>query len=206
MTVTLARVRPARAAPRSRSTSIANSAADRAASGSVIAPRPGPISINRSVGSGAMAATSLATHAASRKCWPNRLRAFTTPVALLDLHDLVLGHPEIVAELVNQRVADFHDDAVFVALTEVLDGLLIQRDPIGQGVAEGPAPLGQRRSLIQPEQLIIRFHLQLVEHIVGRPVLDDNGDVGHGPGKTRRDGVDRLGDEHAKALAGHRCA
>ena len=43
--------------------------------GAVIAPRPGPISTNDRRASAPSAATSLATQAGSRKCWPNRLRA-----------------------------------------------------------------------------------------------------------------------------------
>ena len=66
-----------RAAARSRSSSMATTAAARAASGRVMAPRPGPISRNVSSGEGSMAATSLRAQAGSRKCWPNRLRAFT---------------------------------------------------------------------------------------------------------------------------------
>ena len=50
-------------------------ASTRAASGTVKAPRPGPISRNVSSGSVASASTSFATQAGSRKCWPNRLRA-----------------------------------------------------------------------------------------------------------------------------------
>ena len=61
-----------------------------------------------------------ATQAGSRKCWPKRLRAahatrparrsvvsvVAAPVALLDLLDLFLAQAEVVADLVNQRLAD----------------------------------------------------------------------------------------------------
>ena len=58
----------------SRSTSIAVRCATRGASRNVRAPGPGPISTKRSVGCGAIAATTLSAHAPSRKCWPKRFR------------------------------------------------------------------------------------------------------------------------------------
>ena len=69
--------RGASAATMSRSISTAVRCATRGASRSVSAPGPGPISRNRSVGRGSIAATSLSAHAGSRKCWPNRFCART---------------------------------------------------------------------------------------------------------------------------------
>ena len=91
-----------------------------------------------------MAATSLATHAGSRKCCPNRLRALTSarlvlgviglaaPVSLLDFLDLLFAHAEVVAELVDQRLADGDDDVVLVAVAVLFDRPLEERDAIGQ--------------------------------------------------------------------------
>ena len=65
----------ARAAARSRSTSMAWIATPVAASGRVSAPRPGPISTKTSSGRHAEPADQLVGPGRSRKCWPKRLRA-----------------------------------------------------------------------------------------------------------------------------------
>src|ERR1044071_5982305 len=90
----------------------------RAASGRVSTPRPGPISTNSSSSRGSIARMTFATHAGSRKCWPKRRRARPSvlrivvvqvvvgdaaPVLVLDLLNLLLAHPEVVADLVNER-------------------------------------------------------------------------------------------------------
>src|ERR1051325_358910 len=117
-TLTLGIAADSRSAARSRSTSIARSRFARSASGRVIAPRPGPISITASSGPIAAASTSFLTHASSRKCCANRLRGrffilleifgkwIAAPVAFLDLHDLFFAHAEVVAQLMDQRLAD----------------------------------------------------------------------------------------------------
>ncbi len=45
----------------------------------------------------------------------------SAPVALLDLHDLFFAQAEVVAQLVNQRLADRDDDLVLVAVGVFLD-------------------------------------------------------------------------------------
>src|SRR5438132_8550013 len=96
---------------------------------------------------------SFATHAASRKCCPNRLRAFATPVALLDLFDLLLAEPEVVPDLVNERFRDAVAHIVF-GLAVFFDDVPEQRDAIRQRVAVAPRPLRQRRALIQAVQRV----------------------------------------------------
>src|SRR6185436_790532 len=112
-TETFGSAAPSRSAARSRSISIASSRRTCAASGRVMAPLPGPISRIESSGAAATAVTSLPTHAASRKCCANRLRAliavvlvelFLTP-DLFDDVDLLFGHAEVVPQLVNERLA-----------------------------------------------------------------------------------------------------
>ncbi len=66
-------------ATRSRSISTARMGAPVAASGSVSAPVPGPISTNTSPAAGWMAATTFWAQAAARKCWLNRLRGTCRP-------------------------------------------------------------------------------------------------------------------------------
>src|SRR5947207_60588 len=115
------------------------------------------------------------THAGSRKCCPNRLRGFAlpaspfpaspfppfpfppspfplvilaTPVALLDLFDLLFAEPEVVPDLVDQRLANAIAHIV-LGLAILFDHRLEQRDAVRQRVAVAPRALGERRSLIQ---------------------------------------------------------
>ena len=136
----------------------------RGASRKVSAPGPGPISRNRSSGCGSMAATSLSAQAASRKCWPKRLRArgrpaldvierLASPELFLDLLDFLLAHPEVMSELVNHGFRNAVAD-LFVVLARLFDGPLIDRDAIGQRVAVAPSAFGQRRALIEAEQRV----------------------------------------------------
>ena len=109
----------------------------------VIAPRPGPISRIESSGVAATAVDQLVD--------PRRLRGSAARIAcalssppsassnsllaassVLDDVDLLFGHAEVVAELVDQRLADRDDDVVLVAVAVVLDRRLKQRDAIGQ--------------------------------------------------------------------------
>ena len=97
-------------------------------------------------GAGRWRPTSLATQAGSRKCWPKRLRAWrvtavavvlvgpqrvAAPVALLDLLDLFLAQAEVVADLVDQRLAD-HGAHLVLVVAVLLDRPLEERDAVGQ--------------------------------------------------------------------------
>src|ERR1051325_2599599 len=78
------------------------------------------------------------------------------PVALLDLLDLFLAEAEVVADLVNQRLAD--DGAHLVLVVAVLfDRLLENGDAVRQVVAVGPLTLGQRRAFVQAVERIGRL-------------------------------------------------
>src|SRR5688572_7721946 len=208
-TVTFAGLLASRSAARSRSTSIPSSRWHCSASGFVMAPRPGPISTTASSGVMPAAATSLLTQAASRKCCAKRLRAFiwfgvAAPVALLDLHDLFLAHPEVMTELVNQRLADGDDDLILVALAVVFDRPLEQGDAIRQLIAVLRA-LGERRALIQAEQdVFVRVHLELVEQLLRRLILDHDGEVFHLASKPCGNRVDGLLDQLTKVFGRHR--
>src|SRR3954464_13472010 len=143
---------------RSRSISNAVTLAARAVSSRVSAPRPGPISKNTSPGAGAIARTTLATHAGSRKCCPNRLRAApgglavtdVVPVFLLDLLDFLFAQPEVMPDLVDERFADCHHEIV-VIFGRSFEGALEEEDPIGQNVAVAPRPVGERSALVEAE-------------------------------------------------------
>src|SRR6516162_3061856 len=172
ITVTFDGAAPASRLARSRSISTARMGAPVPASGNVSAPAPGPISTNTSPGSGWIAVATFCAHAGARKCWLNRLRGtcraprslrlvrlvfvrffvllvvIASPVALLDFFDLLFGETEIVPDFVDQRLANCDDDVVFV-LARIFDRPLIQRDLVGQHVAVGPLPLGERRALIE---------------------------------------------------------
>src|SRR5262245_50093321 len=101
---------------------------------------------------------------------------FTPPVALFDLFDLLLAHPEVVADLVNERLPDNGTDFVFV-LAVLFNGLLEERDAIGKLIAVLPRALGQRRALIQAIQRVGRFNLHLIEQLGARRVFDDERKV-----------------------------
>src|SRR3990170_1818237 len=153
-TVTLPGLVASRSAARSRSTSIASSFPACAASGRVMAPRPGPISRIASSGVAATAATNLLTQAGSRKCWANRLRGLirlrlAAPISFLNLHDLFFAHAEVVTELMNQRFADRDDNLAFVVVAIFFNRVLEQRDAVGQLVAIAPAAIVHRRALIE---------------------------------------------------------
>ena len=153
----------------------------------VIAPRPGPISRTARRASRRRPPRAWRPTPASRKCCANRLRgshrrrprrrsssARRASSALRSSIDLLFAHPEVVAELVDQRFADRDDDLVFVAVAVLLDRALEQRDAVGQLVAVIPAPLGERRALVEAEQRVRRLDLHLVEQLVRRLVLDDD--------------------------------
>ena len=136
---------------------------------------------------------------------PRRLvgAALGPPVLLFDRLDLLFGHPEVVADLVDQRLADGHHDVV-VVVAGVLDGPLVEHDAIGQRVAVVPAPLGQRRALVEAEQRVRRLDLHLGQQLVARLVLDDDGEVLDLAAEPSRDRADRFGDEALEPSAGHR--
>src|SRR5882672_3396141 len=154
---------------RSRSISTATTRPARAASGRVSAPRPGPISRNVSSFVASSASMTFATHAASRKCWPKRLRgggpdkvrpprpallfviSLAAPIALLDLFDFFLAQAEVVTDFVNQRFAD-HRPGIVIVLAIFLDGFLKNRDAVWERVAVPPGPLGKGRALVETVQ------------------------------------------------------
>src|SRR6187431_1845266 len=165
---TLEGSRPRRWAARSRSISTATTRRTRPASGAVSAPLPGPISRKTSSGAGESDSRSFATHAGSRKCWPNRFRArgrglilvvfirpqcLAAPVALFNLLDLFLAHTEVVADFVNERFAD--DRAQFILVFAVLlDRALKERDTVREVVPECPGAFGQRRALVEAKERV----------------------------------------------------
>ena len=125
------------------------------------------------------------------------------PVALFDVFEFLFGQAEVVADLVDERFADRHDDVV-LALAGVLDGALVQDDAIGQRVAVVPRALGERRALVQAEERVGRLDLHLVQQFVGRLVFDDHGDVPQFVAEPRRNRANRLGHQLFEARARHR--
>src|SRR5690606_18102553 len=136
----------------------------------------------------------------SPKCF--REEFLPPPVALVDFFNLFLAQAEVVAQLVNQRLANTDNQVVF-ALAGVLDGALVESDAIGQRVSVGPAAFGERRALVQPEQRVGRLDLHLFEQRVGRLVLDDDREVRDGPPELRRDARDGVLDAGLELLPRH---
>src|SRR5215471_10199757 len=219
ITVTFGSASASSAAARSRSISYATMAPAAAASRRVSAPGPGPISTNTWSGFGSIARKTLSAHAGSRKCCPNCFlaRGFTitvvvvlvvvrllaAPVLLLDLLDFFFAQAEVVADLVNQGLADADDEVVFVLGLAFVRALKDQH-AVGKHVAVARRALGQRRPLIEPEERVGRLDLHVLEEIRGRLVLDDDRDVLHRIAEPSRNGGERLGDVALEDGAFHR--
>src|SRR6185312_2536117 len=188
-------------AARSRSISKAVTERALAASGRVSAARPGPISMKSSSAAGAIAVTTFATHAGSRKCWPNRLRAIM-PVLFFDFLDLLLAHAEVMADFVNERFADRDDEIVLVRRLPFVRSLEDQ-DPIRQAVAVVPAAFRQRRARIEAEQRAGRTDAHLAQQLARRLVFDDDRDVLHRLAEPAGDRRERVSDEAFELFALH---
>ena len=78
-----------------------------------------------------------------------------TPISGLDLLDLFLAQTEIVAELVDNGLADRADDRVVIIA--VFDNrALVDRDPVGEHVAMRPISFGKRHALVEAVQPVRR--------------------------------------------------
>ena len=119
--------------------------------------------------------------------------ALPAPVLLLDLLDLFFAHAEVVADLVNQRLADRHDQIVLV-LGFALVRALKEQDAVGQRIAVVPAAFGQRRALVQAEQRVGRLDLHLVEQLAPTVRLRRRWRCSHGVAEAARDAGERLSD------------
>ena len=146
-----------------------------AASGSVMAPVPGPISRNASPrlgpdglddpgrpgGRQKMLSESLARPARGPSFAAlsrHRLRIASSPrqYSFLDRFDLLFGQPEVVPDLVDQRLADRHDDIVFIFGSRPRSGVE-ERDLVGQRVAMRPLAFGERCAFVEAEQRVGRL-------------------------------------------------
>jgi hypothetical protein len=95
---------------------------------------------------------------------PRRAERLAAPVALFDLLDLFLAEAEVVADLVDERLADDGAHVVLV-LAVLLDRALEDGDAVGQPVAVGPLALGQRRALVEAVERIGRLDLHRLERL-----------------------------------------
>src|SRR3954470_6798480 len=135
--------------------------------------------------------------------WSRVLDRLAAPELLLDLFDLVLAQPEVVAELVDDRLRDAVANLVVVA-ARFFGGLLVDRNAIRQIVAEGPRPLGQRRAVVETEQRVTVLDFHLGEQFRRRFVFDDHCDVAHFLAKAPGNFLQRVFDESFKPLSSHR--
>src|SRR5688572_9367528 len=125
------------------------------------------------------------------------------PVALLNLLDFLFAHPEVVTDLVNERLADDGAHLVLVTVAVLLDRLLEDGDAIGKAVAERPGTLRQRHTLIEPKQRVRRLDLHLGEQLWRRRVLDDEGEILHLPAEALRDEHHRFLHQSLELLTRH---
>src|SRR3954471_20246874 len=130
------------------------------------------------------------------------LDRLAAPELLLDLFDLVLAQPEVVAELVDDRLRDAVANLVVIA-ARFFGGLLVDRNAVRQIVAERPRPLGQRRAVVETEQRVAVVDLHLREQFRRRFVFDDYRDVAHFLAKAPRNFLQRVFDESFKPLSRH---
>src|SRR5665213_868578 len=201
MTVRLAGALACSSAARSRS--ISNAVTDLACAVSVrvSAPCPRPISKKSSAAAAPMPLTPLTTPSGVRKCCPKRLRAII-PIVFFNVHDLRLTHAEVVADLMNERLADLGDHSALAARF-ALDRPLKQQDAIGQRVAVIPTACRKRRALVEAEERAVRSDAHGAEQPLARLVFDDDGAVGHGVAERLRNRCERVSDEAFELFALH---
>ena len=92
------------------------------------------------------------------------------PVLVLDVLDFLFAHPEVVPDFVDERLADRHDEVVFIfgfALVRTLE----DEDAVGQRVALRPLAFRERNARVEPEQRIVRTGVHLVQQLVFGLVL-----------------------------------
>ena len=90
--------------------------------------------------------------------------ALPAPIVLLDRFDFFFTQPEVVADLVNQRLPDGHHQ-VGLIVGLLLERALKEQNPVGEGVAVVPASFGERDALIQTEEGIGRLDLHLLQQV-----------------------------------------
>src|SRR6202035_5530565 len=121
--------------------------------------------------------------------------------------DRSVGHvlfvqPEVVAELVDHRVADLADYLPAV-LAVAEDGAAVDGHPVGEGQVVRVA-LRQRHPLVEAEELVLLgIEPEVLQIFEGGLLLDDDGDVFQQVGELLRQPVQGLLDESRELLRGH---
>src|SRR5216684_5938989 len=124
------------------------------------------------------------------------------PVVFFDVLDFFLAQAEVVADLVNQRLAD-RDDELVVVFSLALVRPLEEHDLIRQHVPVVPAPLGERDALIEAEQCVWRLDVHVAKEFARGLVLDQDDEVRHRVAKAARNAGDRVSDEGFERSAFH---
>src|SRR5438045_624214 len=106
-----------------------------------------------------------------------RLRApRSLPVVLLELLEPVVVEAEVMADLVDDGVADqlLH---LFAAVAVLLDGTLVDRDGVREDAAIEGVATGEVGAPVETVEGVGRLDLHLGERVVVGPVLDDDRHV-----------------------------
>src|SRR3954469_20341373 len=130
------------------------------------------------------------------------LDRLAAPELLLDLFDLVLAQPEVVAELVDDGLRDAVSDLVVIA-ARFFGRLLVDRNAVRQVVAERPGSLGQRRAVVETEERVAVLDLHLCQQLRRRFVFDDYRDVAHFLAKAPGNLLQRVFDQFFKPVSRH---
>src|ERR1019366_9067477 len=97
--------------------------------------------------------------------------------ALLDGVHIVVGEAEMVADLVYQHMADDGSERLVVPAPVVEDRPAVEPDHVGHLDRGALVPERQADALEQAEQVELAFGPHLVQHLVGREILDPDDQV-----------------------------
>ena len=116
--------------------------------------------------------------------------------------DFLFAQTEVVTEFMDDRFR--HAIAnIFVPIARVFDRTLENGDAIGKGIAVCGLALCERRALIEPEQGLVRLHIQLAKQFRRRFIFHHDGDVPHRVPESFRYASDRLFDESREPVSIH---
>src|SRR5512134_3995204 len=114
--------------------------------------------------------------------------------------ELLLVHPEVVSDLVQERHPDLPPELLPVREI-LLEGPPVDGDLVGKvpGILKGP--LRERHTVVEAVQGVFRRDAQLGKEPFGRPLLDDHRHVVQGLAELGRQSRERLAERPAEVVA-----
>src|SRR5689334_21526610 len=95
----------------------------------------------------------------------------------LDAFHVLVGQPEMMADLVDQHMGDDVAQRLLVLRPVVEDGAAVERDAVRPLAGLGVPALGEAASLEQAEQIERRLQGEVVHDLVGRELGDQDDDL-----------------------------